>query len=240
MKKIECTKCHTQIRACNFQRHVEACSGSYQPFKKLTDCKYCSITLEKFETANRANHIRWCDLNPKRSEYKTANNGSQLRTPEALFKRAEGIKKAHAEGKYKNLDYSWNKGRKHTEETKEHLRNKALASKHRRLVRSVRDYVKRDGTIVKLDSSWEESLAKRLDQLNIEWIRPDNPIPWVDNKGKTHNYFPDFYLPEYDLFLDPKNSYARANQKEKLDILTTQMKNLIIIKTLEECLTFEI
>lgn len=240
MKSIECTKCKNQFRSCNFQKHFEACSGSYQPFKKATHCQYCSIELEGIPTSNRANHIRWCDKNPKRSEYKARNNGSQLRTPNSIQKRSEGIRRAHAEGKYHHLDYSWNKGRTHTEETKEHLRNKALASKHRRLVRSVRDYLKQDGTIVKLDSSWEESLAKRLDQLNIEWIRPTNPIPWVDNKGKTHNYFPDFYLPKYDLFLDPKNSYARANQKEKLDILTTQMKNLIIIMTLEECQTFEI
>jgi hypothetical protein len=238
MKSIECTKCSTQIRSCNFQRHFDSCNGLYKPFRKATHCKYCNIDLINFETANRANHIRWCDKNPKKSEYKTKNNGSQLKTKEAVEKRKLGLKKAHADGKYSHLDYSWNIGRPHTEETKERLRDKALASKHRRLVRSVRDYIKPDGTIIKLDSSWEESLARRLDQLNIEWIRPENPIPWKDSKGRTHNYFPDFYLPKYDLFLDPKNSYAIASQKEKLDVLTKQVKNLIIIKTLEECQTF--
>lgn len=240
MKQIECTKCNTCFRSCNFQRHFEVCTGSYQPFKKATNCKYCGISLEGIETANRANHIRWCDLNPKRKEYVKGSDGSQLRTPEALKKRSEGLKRAHAEGKYKHIDRSKNIGRKHTEETKDHLRKKALESKHRRLVRSVRDYIKLDGSIVKLDSSWEEALAKRLDELNIDWIRPTDPIPWTDNSGSIHNYFPDFYLPKYDLFLDPKNSYAIASQKEKLDILTKRLKNLIIIKTLEECQQFSI
>ena len=91
-----------------------------------------------------------------------------------------------------------------------------------------------------LDSSWEEELAKRLDQLNIEWIRPELPIQYLTPDGKLHNYFPDFYLPKYDIFLDPKNSYAIQVQKEKLDIIKTIMNNLIIIGTLEECKSFNI
>lgn len=238
MKKIECTKCHTHIRACNFRRHVEACSGDYQPFKKATNCKYCGLILEGIETANRANHIRWCNLNPRRSEYKATNDGSQLRTPEAILRRTEGIKKAHADGKYDHIDRSRLRvGWKHTEETKELIRKKALASKHRRLVKSVQVYTRKDGTTLKLDSSWEVALAKRLDELNIEWTRP-KPIPWVDKKGQTHYYFPDFYLPHYDLLLDPKNEYARNSQKEKLVVLTSMLNNLIIIETLEECQTF--
>lgn len=237
MKSIECTKCNTQIRSCNFKRHFDSCNGSYNPFKKATHCKYCSIDLINFETANRANHIRWCDKNPKRDQYKQSNDGSQFRTAEAIEKRKLGLKKAHAEGKYSHLDYSWNIGRSHTEETKERLRSKALASKHRRLVRSIRDYIKPDGTVVKLDSLWEEILARRLDELNIVWTRPE-PIQWQDHKGKIHNYFPDFYLPEYDLFLDPKNPYAVSAQKEKLSILTQQIKNLTIITSLEDCKSF--
>ena len=209
-------------------------------YKPLTSCPYCKEELQ--DSKKSANHIRWCKDNPSREKYKEklAINRKNAHNPEAIQQRVESLKKAHADGKYKNLDYSWNKGRKHSAETKETLRKKALASKHRRLVRSVRDYVKKDGTVVKLDSFWEESLAKRLDLLNIEWIRPDEPIIWKDKNGQDHNYFPDFYLPKYNLFLDPKNSYARANQKEKLDILTTMMDNLIIITTLEECLTFKI
>lgn len=87
---------------------------------------------------------------------------------------------------------------------------------------------------VSLDSSWELALAIRLDEINVKWIRP-KPIGWFDSGGVRHNYFPDFYLSEYDLYLDPKNPFAVKVQREKLNILMEQYDNIIIIKSLEEC-----
>ena len=90
-----------------------------------------------------------------------------------------------------------------------------------------------------LDSTWEFELAKRLDELKVKWVRP-NPIPWVDEKGVTHNYFPDFYLPDFNLFLDPKNPHAVNVQKKKLACILTQYSNIVIIKSLEECSNYKI
>jgi hypothetical protein len=206
-------------------------------YKKLDCCKYCKLSFDSLNPSERANHSRWCHKNPKRSEYVTKSNGSQFQTPEVIAKRTIGIKKAHADGKYDHVVYTGNRGYKHTADTIEHLRQKALASPHRRLVRSIRDYVKKDGTIVKLDSSWEEVLAKRLDELDIIWERP-GAVKWIDLHGVTRNYFPDFYLKDYDVFLDPKNPYAIKAQQGKIDCLTIQLKNLIIITSLEACSTF--
>jgi hypothetical protein len=122
----------------------------------------------------------------------------------------------------------------HTEETKSLLRDKALASPHRRLRRKMVEY---NG--IWLDSSWELELAKRLDALEITWTRPA-PIKWVDEHGLIHNYFPDFYLTDYDLFLDPKNPQAIKVQQKKLDCLLTQHTNIVILDTLEKCKTFRI
>lgn len=67
-----------------------------------------------------------------------------------------------------------------------------------------------------LESSWEEKIAKELDKLNIKWIRP-KPIIWFDNvTNKNRLYYPDFYLPEVDLYLDPKNPYAMKNDEHKM------------------------
>lgn len=49
------------------------------------------------------------------------------------------------------------------------------------------------------DSGWEILLAESLTQNNISWSRPDR---FVLSSGRT--YTPDFYLPEYDVYLDPK------------------------------------
>lgn len=189
-----------------------------------------------FNTSQKANHSRWCQDNPKRSTYCKADH---LQTEDVIKKRTEGIKKAHKDGKYANVVRTGNVGYKHTDACKALISQKALASKHRRLVRSVREYVKKDGTSVMLDSSWEEALARRLDETGVEWIRPD-PIEYTGLDSRKHNYFPDFYLPEHDLYLDPKNPAAVNAQKDKLDILLNMMNNLIIIETLKECQQYQL
>jgi hypothetical protein len=204
-------------------------------YQKLTNCKYCNISLENMNSSTRANHSRWCVSNPKRVDYVNAlaKHREGIVSPRNQFTKAKDEGRTIPPGTMTGKPGSM-LGKKHSVETKLHLKEKALASPHRRLVRSIRKYTKKDGTIVNLDSSWEEALAIRLDNTNIDWIRPD-PIKWIDNDGITHNYFPDFYLIDYDIYLDPKNPYAIKAQEDKIACLTKQIKNLIIIKGLEEC-----
>lgn len=212
-------------------------------YKKSLCCKHCQLNFDGLSNSERANHSRWCNKNPKRVDYVKSNNGSQLNTVASIEKRNKGIKQAHIDGKYvdapkKALSTKRSNGSlNHSDKTKDILRQKALASPHRRLIRSIREYTKKDGSVVKLDSSWEEALAKRLDDINIEWTRP-TPIKWIDKDGSTHNYFPDFYLPAYDLYLDPKNPYAIKAQLPKIICLKKQVPNLRFIETLDECIKF--
>lgn len=201
-------------------------------------CKHCAKQFEGFSRSQKGNHTKWCHKNPKRSTY--GSGCKQMNTDEAKTKRAASIKKAYADGKYAKVVRRGIVGYKHTDESKALISQKALASKHRRLIRSVREYVKKDGTIVMLDSSWEEALARRLDDLGIDWIRPNDPIQYKTEDGKVHNYFPDFFLPDHDLYLDPKNPAAVSAQKEKVEILLQILPNLVILKTIEECNKFQI
>lgn len=73
-----------------------------------------------------------------------------------------------------------------------------------------------------LDSSWEFIIATFLNENNIIWERPQ-PIPWIDSNLISHLYFPDFYLPVYNLYLDPKNPYCLEQDKEKLDYISTKI-----------------
>lgn len=239
MKTIKCKKCQSDIRPCNLKKHEHVCSGVYVPFVKLNNCKHCNIDLGLFSTANRANHVRWCKSNPKHEEYVNNSTAQQMQTESSIRKRTEGIKKAHAEGRYAQCheDAKGRPGKKHSFETKQILKEKALASPHRRLVRSIRKYTQKNGTIVSLDSSWEEALAIRLDNIGVDWTRP-SPIKWTDNDNVAHNYFPDFYLTDFDVYLDPKNPFAIKAQSAKLECLTKQIKNLIIITSLEDCKNF--
>ena len=59
-----------------------------------------------------------------------------------------------------------------------------------------------------LDSSWELLMAQDLDKHNILWSRPSSFL--LSNKRR---YTPDFYLPDYDVYLDPK-AYRRGYLKQ--------------------------
>jgi len=79
---------------------------------------------------------------------------------------------------------------------------------------------------VLLESSWELEVANYLIENNIEWIRPPF-IKWEDSFGKVRRYFPDFYLPKYDLYLDPKNPHAMVSDKEKIEKVSEKVKLIV-------------
>lgn len=74
-----------------------------------------------------------------------------------------------------------------------------------------------------------------IDNLGITWTRPDIPLEWVDKSGRSRNYFPDFYLEEYKIYLDPKNNEALKKQKEKVDWILSNRKDVVFLLSLEEC-----
>lgn len=200
-------------------------------------CKHCNL---EFDIKQISNHSRWCKFNPKRKSYLDKLQETRLKvTPETKNKMRQGLIKAHKDGKYYNSDgihiNAINKNFKdkhHTEETKKKISEAGLNSTHRRLRKNPILYKN-----IILDSKWELALAIRLDELNIKWIRPE-PIKWTDKTGVTHNYFADFYLVDYDLYLDPKNPHVINMQKEKLNYLQMHYNNIKIISTLEECENF--
>jgi len=84
------------------------------------------------------------------------------------------------------------------------------------------------GKLIHLQSSWEVKIAKKLDDLKIEWIRPSKRIKW-DDGGRIRTYLPDFYLPEYDLYLDVKNHIGISVQKLKIEECS-KIINLIVLE----------
>jgi hypothetical protein len=210
----------------------------------MKQCQWCE---EFFDMTDKpkgwmANHTRWCDKNPKKADYLSAlkkrDSVKQMIdarkksgvTNQFIKAKQNGIKLEHP---LKGMCHP-NPFKNHTEESKQKIKKAALKSNHRRLRKGMVNY---NGTL--LDSSWELALAIRLDELKINWIRP-NPIVWIDSNNIEHNYFPDFYLTDYNIFLDPKNPAAYQNQIEKIEILKKTFPNLRFIRSLKECKEFEI
>jgi hypothetical protein len=79
-------------------------------------------------------------------------------------------------------------------------------------------YTDKNGESILLESSWELKMAEMLDHLDIKWERP-KPIKYIMD-GKTRLYYPDFYLTDYNLFLDPKNNTALSLSLDKMNIVS--------------------
>ena len=88
------------------------------------------------------------------------------------------------------------------------------------------------GKKVCLQSTYELRCSELLNELKIKWIRP------ASLKYDNRNYFADFYLPEYDLYLDPKNSYKAKLDEIKIAKVKEQ-NNVRVIVLLEHDLTLE-
>lgn len=79
-----------------------------------------------------------------------------------------------------------------------------------------------------MDFSWEVELAEWLDLNNIKWIRSRKIcLFWKDEGGGLRRYYPDFYLPDYNVYLDPKNKYLQEKDKYKLDNIRSQNIRLL-------------
>jgi hypothetical protein len=89
-------------------------------------------------------------------------------------------------------------------------------------------YKMKNGSVVYLHSSYEEKLAISLDKNNVKWIRPE-PLRYVGNDDKEHRYYADFYLKDYDIYLDTKNDYLIQKDKDKIRRVQEQNKKTIMV-----------
>jgi hypothetical protein len=79
-----------------------------------------------------------------------------------------------------------------------------------------------------LQSSYELECSQLLDKLQIKWNRPKAM------KYGGRNYFADFYLPEYDVYLDPKNNYKAKLDAEKIAAVIEENKVKLFVLLKEQ------
>lgn len=243
--KIDCPDCGKSVTSNNISKHLNSKSCDKEKSgKSLTideswknqngtySCPHCNKEYSKNGIATHIwrNHSIGLNFTANNDGYK---NDTKTIWNKGLSKESDSRVKQHA--KTLSDDYksgkliSSSKGRKHTPEEIENLRVKALASDHERIGRRTKTYVTVTGETIKFDSSWEVIVAKNLDNAGIEWIRP-KPLKWICQKGLIHNYFSDFYIPAWNVYLDPKNDWVINNQAEKLNYLKANYNNIFILR----------
>jgi hypothetical protein len=89
---------------------------------------------------------------------------------------------------------------------------------------------------VKLDSKWEVLVVESLEHNDIKWQRGKS-FEWTRPSDNTvHRYFPDFYLPDYDIYVEPKNPYKWKTdynfEKYKINYVIKH-HNIIVVMILD-------
>lgn len=88
-----------------------------------------------------------------------------------------------------------------------------------------------------LDSSYELRVAQILDRDGIKWTRPSETFEWADDKGVSHRYHPDLYLPELNLYLDPKHKWLIQKDIPKFNAVILRHKinlKMVPIETIKQ------
>lgn len=208
--------------------------GKYFP---MNNCPHCNVDKKDIEV-QFANHVKECNpnkhlyKNTKGSKYKEGrvswNKGLTAETSESVKSAANTLK-----NKYKNGELIPVKNNLTTEQRSALARARGLGGYRPNAGRSKKfNVIDSYGTQVTLQSTYELACSKILDELSIKWYRPKAL------KYNTKNYFADFYLPDFNLYLDPKNSFKAKLDKEKIDAVI-QQNNVKVFVLLEEQITKE-
>jgi len=84
-----------------------------------------------------------------------------------------------------------------------------------------------NGNKTYLQSSYEILCSQILNDMNIKWTRPSYINYVID--GVKRKYYPDFYLPDYDLYLDPKNDFLIEKDTKKISLVILQNNVKVIM-----------
>jgi hypothetical protein len=197
-------------------------------YMKEYKCKYCSKITKPLGLAG---HERLCPNNPNRkkedhpsygrkgtNQYIKAKENGEEYVPSQKEIEARKIRSK------KRNDIRWSKpgaSKKHSNAIKEAIkRNPDAYSKcnvsGRAMIYEYNGF--------KLKGTWELEVAKWLDRQGIKWTNDIEPFEyeWEDS---IHLYFPDFYLEDYDRYIEVKG-YQRERDLAKWSVV----KDLIVIK----------
>lgn len=201
-------------------------------------CKYCG---KKCKNPNSLrNHERLCKSNPDRQIPKNNFAEWNIKRTELNIPHPNQFTKAEKLGLPKP---------KVSEKTRLKLREKGLLRRHSqeekdKLSETMRRIAKENPDKYsasqlhkrskhyningfKIDGTWELIVVEYLNKSNIEWIKPKKPFEYTWN-GSIHNYYPDFYLPKYDRYIEVKG-YETSRDLEKYKAVP----NIILIKATE-------
>lgn len=166
----------------------------------IQSCRFCGKECKSLNSLKQ--HECRCKENPDRKCFTNLKNqgwskGLTKDTDERISSHVNSYRKNQSLGNHKSNSHP------HTEEFKQAQSKRAIESCWENHFGRHKSYIYNG---CKFMSSYEVEVAMSLDMHGIQWIKPTR-FPYIDINNKKHHYTPDFYLPDYNVYLDPKNEF---------------------------------
>jgi len=205
--KIKCDKCNNLVRSNNFSKHTKSCTGA----ESLSWYMRKANNIAEDASCTKRASIMEIDWNKFQHAYdggmSIAECCKEFKTTFTSVSKAGklGLVKTRERSETARLRGNTTKGRMRTQEEKQRISasmKRAVAEGRQRTPRPYGVYcIEYNG--VMLQSKWELKVAMHLDDHNIKWERPCIGHEYIFG-GATHLYFPDFYLPDYNTYVEVK------------------------------------
>jgi hypothetical protein len=175
---------------------------------KIENNKYqCPECKKKLSKAGICSHI-WRTHTEKGKRFKPAgckkswNKGLTKETDLRIKKMAEKISKIQSN----NSSF---RGKQHSIESrlKMSLSKKLLYKNGFECIcgRSKKyEYISQIAGKINVDGKWELAVCRYLDSIKVTWIRNTKRFPYIHLNGKESTYCPDFYVNDWDIFIEVK------------------------------------
>lgn len=196
------------------------------------ECDYCG-SFKRSKRLLRKHYLK-CPLTPQhiKEQYKPKpngrvawNKGLTKETDTRVLSYSESAKHTFDSGK---ADQSYRKSKQYISICSSNARKQGLGGFQENAGRGKKTHFSNImGETFYLRSSFEYKVASFLNENEIVWVQPH--FIFYEMNNKTFRYFPDFYLPSYDLYIETKNSYLLSLQQEKMNAVRTILKRFIVL-----------
>ncbi len=215
--KCLCEFCNCEISKSNFAKHIKICKGKPSWYVRKNNNLPVKACL-KIEQINWKEVQNFYDEN---NTYADICNKWDLNTALVakaiklgLLKTRSRIETARLRGKLKNRKLS----EKAKQKISQSMRKAVLEGRQK----TPKPYGKFctlykatnwKGEIETLQGGWENLVATYLTNKQVKWERPKQSFTYIF-ENKQHEYFPDFYLPNFDIYIEVKGQKQQKDFKK--------------------------
>lgn len=89
-------------------------------------------------------------------------------------------------------------------------------------------YVHSNGAEYKVQGTWELKFIEWMDKNNIKFECHKGRIDYVDDNGISRSYYPDFFVYEWNSYVDPKADHWYKKQYRKFELIQEQHPDINI------------